>query len=238
MSETIVRLPSPNFDKRDGGVRLQYIVLHYTDMETTEAALARMCDRESKVSAHYLVSEEGLIYQLVKEQDRAWHAGKSFWRGTTDLNSASIGIELSNPGHTYGYVPFPEEQITALKCLIKDIAGRNNMSAKTALLAHSDIAPDRKKDPGELFPWASLAADGLGLWPLSENEFSGPATLSGCRALLGQIGYDCGEAGQEEKTEFALIAFCRRYCPEYLGAPVSQETVKKLIAVAKAIATA
>src|ERR1700733_422901 len=154
--------PSPNFDARDPSVPLQTIVLHYTGLKTGEEASARLCDPASKVSAHYVIEEDGRIFQLVDEKNRAWHAGKSFWRGITDLNSTSIGIELVNPGHQFGYRAFPAAQIAALKPLLRDIMWRHKMPP-SALLAHADIAPVRKEDPGELFPWQDLAKEGLGV---------------------------------------------------------------------------
>lgn len=234
MSEMIVRLPSPNFDVRAGGAGPQYIVLHYTDMQTTESALQRLCDPETKVSAHYLVDEDGMIYQLVDEEKRAWHAGKSFWRGMDDINSFSVGIELSNPGHTCGYVPFPDNQIDALIWLVKDIASRNKMSLAKCLLAHSDIAPDRKKDPGELFPWQKLAAMGLGGWPAPGAGDYGNFSIKEIQGLLRKIGYDCDETGvDDDGTKAAITAFCRRYHPEQLDKDLSAETVARLRVLAR-----
>ena len=162
MANGIHLMRSPNFNDRADGIKLAYIILHYTGMKDAASALERLCDPAAQVSAHYMIDEDGSVIQLVDEAKRAWHAGKSFWRGITDMNSASIGIELVNPGHEFGYRPFPAAQITALKKLLHEIIARHGMNRKSCLLGHSDIAPTRKQDPGELFPWEELAKDGLG----------------------------------------------------------------------------
>ena len=147
----IVRdVPSPNFDARRGPPDM--LVLHYTGMQTAEAAIARLCDPEAKVSAHYVVDEDGAILKLVPEERRAWHAGRGVWLGETDCNAASIGIEIVNPGHEFGYRAFPPEQITAVIALITDIRTRWDI-ADGRIVGHSDIAPERKDDLGELFFW-------------------------------------------------------------------------------------
>lgn len=153
---------SPNFEERKGMVSPSIILLHYTGMPTAQAALERLCDPESKVSAHYLIDEDGSIYAMVDEEKRAWHAGKSVWQGKTDINSHSIGIELVNPGHEFGYRSFPEEQIDALIELCRDISARHQIEW---VLGHEHVAPDRKQDPGELFPWDRLEKEGLGKLP-------------------------------------------------------------------------
>src|SRR5881397_3083891 len=150
----LVERPSPNFDERQLPVSM--IVLHYTGMPDAEGALDRLTSPESKVSSHYLIDEDGTIYRLVDEAKRAWHAGKSRWRGITDVNSASIGIEIVNPGHEFGYRPFPEPQMDALVPLVADIVARHGV-ARANVVGHSDVAPARKQDPGELFDWARLA---------------------------------------------------------------------------------
>ena len=158
---SFIQAPSPNFDAR---VRPpDMIVLHYTGMPTGEAALAKMCDPAAKVSAHYMVEEDGRIFSLVPEERRAWHAGKSFWKGETDINAVSVGIEVVNPGHEFGYRPFPEAQIEALADLIADVRSRWTIP-DARILGHADVAPARKEDPGELFPWKQLAEAGHGLW--------------------------------------------------------------------------
>jgi N-acetylmuramoyl-L-alanine amidase len=170
----LIAAPSPNFDTRRAPPDM--LVLHYTGMETGEAALARLRDPEAKVSAHYLVEEDGRIFQLVPEERRAWHAGAGGWRGEDDCNAASIGIEIVNPGHEFGYRLFPEAQIAAVIALIGDIRDRWTIP-DNRIIAHSDLAPARKTDPGELFPWKRLAEAGHGLWaepppsPGSKNRF-------------------------------------------------------------------
>lgn len=154
---------SPNFGSRREGKSPSIIVLHYTGMETGEGAEAWLADPASEVSAHYVVHEDGQIVQMVREADRAWHAGKSFWAGETDINSISVGIEIVNPGHTLGYTDFPDPQISAVIALCSGIATRHRIRPE-CVLAHSDVAPGRKVDPGEKFPWALLAEAEIGLW--------------------------------------------------------------------------
>ena len=207
-------LRSPNYNDRKSGVRLQYVVLHYTGMPDAASALARLCDPAAEVSAHYMIDEDGTVYALVDEAHRAWHAGKSFWRGETDINSASIGIELVNPGHEFGYRPFPNAQIAALNLLLRDIVTRNGLDPKTCLLGHSDIAPERKQDPGELFPWQDLAQEGLGLQAtdLPEIDLSVGTDISKLQATLRGIGYDCPQTGvMDDRTRWAIEAFTRRF---------------------------
>lgn len=224
--------PSSNFDVRAPTVPLQFIVLHYTGMKTGAEALARLCDPSSKVSAHYLIEEDGRIFRPVEEKNRAWHAGKSFWRGITDLNSASIGIELVNPGHPFGYRAFPQTQIEALKTLMQDIITRNNLNPKTAPLAHADVAPARKEDPGELFPWKELAAAGLGLWPEPQAEDYAHADDTEVQNLLRGIGYDCPASGSyDQPTRAALLAFQRHYHSENLTGTPERETVARMRAL-------
>ena len=149
---------SPNFNERIGYVAPTMIVIHYTGMKTAQDALERLCDPAAEVSAHYVIDEDGTLYQLVEEDKRAWHAGVSEWEGETDINSASIGIELVNPGHEFGYREFPPEQMEALSELCKDIMARHDIGT---VLGHSDVAPERKQDPGELFDWGWLAEQGI-----------------------------------------------------------------------------
>jgi N-acetylmuramoyl-L-alanine amidase len=219
------KMSSPNFNARDPKIALDYIVLHYTDMKDAASAIARLCDPAAQVSAHYVVDEDGGILQLVDEDKRAWHAGISFWRGITDINSASIGIELVNPGHEFGYRPFPEAQITTLVKLAREITVRHKMSATTAILAHSDVAPTRKRDPGELFPWPKLAQEGLGLWPVPEPQDFAVATEKDIAEMLGTIGYDTTIMSD------TLLAFQRRYHPESLMGIADQETVARIRAL-------
>src|SRR5579859_4450701 len=175
-----VEMPSPNHDDR-GGAPIDMLVLHYTGMKTAKAALDRLCDPVAKVSAHYTIDEEGTVYAHVAEARRAWHAGAAYWAGATDINARSIGIELVNPGHEFGYRDFAEDQIAALTTLCHSILMRHPIPS-WRVLGHSDVAPARKQDPGELFPWARLAKAGIGLWPLAAasdlNPLLGPDALS------------------------------------------------------------
>src|SRR5690348_901358 len=155
--------PSPNHEPRRGVERPDILLLHYTGMKSTQAALERLCDPGARVSSHYLVFEDGRVLQLVPEARRAYHAGASSWEGTTDINSRSVGIEIGNQGHDFGCPAFPEPQIAAVIGLCQDIVARWSI-APWHVLAHSDVAPLRKRDPGEAFPWARLAAAGVGLW--------------------------------------------------------------------------
>jgi N-acetylmuramoyl-L-alanine amidase len=164
MALKIIDLASPNHDARPATAAIDMLVLHYTGMKTAEAALARLCDPAAKVSAHYTIDRDGCVYSHVPEDRRAWHAGVSFWAGERNVNGRSIGIELVNPGHEFGYEAFPDEQIEALIELSKDILSRHPIPPHR-VLGHSDIAPMRKIDPGELFPWIWLAEEGVGLWP-------------------------------------------------------------------------
>ena len=224
---------SPNFNDRKPDVSLQYIVLHYTGSKKDSGEwIAAVCDPKVELSAHYLVKQSGQIIQLVDESKRAWHAGKSYWRGITDMNSASIGIELSNPGHPHDYQPFPVAQIHALKNLIRDIVQRNNLDAALALLAHSDIAPTRKEDPGELFPWQDLAQEGLGLWPEPEEQDYASFDDREAAVLLRAIGYDCPvDTFKDPIAQATLLAFQRRYHPQNLTGVADAETVARLRAL-------
>lgn len=190
--------PSPNCDDRPAGQAVDMLVLHYTDMDSAEASAARLCDPAAQVSAHYLIDEDGTVFALVPEGKRAWHAGVSFWRGETAINARSIGIELQNPGHSLGYRAFPEAQIAALIALCQGILARHPIAPRN-VVGHSDVAPDRKIDPGELFPWARLAAAGIGIWP--EPVAARAADLA---RLLAEIGYNPG-------AEKAVAAFQRRF---------------------------
>ncbi|MFA5041518.1 MAG: N-acetylmuramoyl-L-alanine amidase [Bdellovibrionales bacterium] len=219
------KIHSPNYDNRDKNIALEYIVLHYTGMKDEESAVERLCNPISRVSSHYVIGENGGIMQLVEEAHRAWHAGESSWHGIKDMNSASIGIELVNPGHEFGYHAFPNCQINALKNLINDIIHRHHMPAETALLAHSDIAPSRKQDPGELFPWQTLAQNGLGIWPAPALQDYSPFEEKEAAQLLDFIGYNI------TRFEPALLAFQRRFCPQSMGIGSDKETAARLRAI-------
>jgi N-acetylmuramoyl-L-alanine amidase len=186
----IIDTPSPNHDERMLPVSM--IVLHYTGMQDDASAIARLCDPEAKVSCHYLVAEDGQILRMVPEERRAWHAGNSWWRGVTDVNSASIGIEIVNPGHEFGYQPFPEEQIDALVPLIADIKERHGIT-RGNIVGHSDIAPTRKQDPGELFPWGRFAKLRLALPRPAKNLMDPRWTDGGFLLALERFGYDVSD---------------------------------------------
>jgi N-acetylmuramoyl-L-alanine amidase len=224
-----IRRPSPNFNARSANVTLSYVVLHYTDMADTEAALARLCDPQAEVSAHYVIGRDGRVYHLVDEAMRAWHAGRSCWRGQRDMNSASIGIELCNPGASHGYVPFPDAQIATLEPLLRAIVARHDMDARHCLLGHSDIAPARKQDPGHLFPWQRLAEKGYGVWPqpTANDAVAGDDPQGEARRLLSAIGYDV------EDLDKALTAFQRRFLPTALSGIADTRTIALLRAVAR-----
>jgi len=176
------RRDSPNQDERPSGTPIDMLVLHYTGMTSAGAAIDRLCDPAARVSSHYVVEEDGLVWALVPEARRAWHAGVSFWRGHRDLNDRSVGIEVVNPGHEWGYRPFPGLQMAAVCDLCLDILARHPIPARN-VVGHSDIAPDRKQDPGELFDWEGLAQNGVGLWP---NPTDAPVPPD----ALFRIGYD------------------------------------------------
>lgn len=168
---------SPNQNDRPPGTVTDMLVLHYTGMRTAEDALQRMCDPSAEVSAHYMIDRKGCVYTLVPEEKRAWHAGVSFWRGSVGVNARSIGIELVNPGHEFGYSPFPDDQIASLIVLAQEILARHPI-APGGVVGHSDVAPARKADPGELFPWKRLAKAGIGLWPKRGGETVGVSALA------------------------------------------------------------
>lgn len=203
----IETLPSPNFNDRKGdGISL--IILHYTGMETAQGALDRLTDAASEVSAHYTVDEDGTIYSHVAEEKRAWHAGHSFWNGETDINSISIGIELVNPGHEWGYRPFTGHQMRSLTSLCHEIMARHGIEPEN-VLAHSDIAPARKEDPGEFFPWRDLASQGVGVWPAPSDEDAVKAAGINVETALHDLGYD-----PRVKLRDKLMAFQRHFMPE------------------------
>jgi len=214
-SELVHReLPSPNWDER--ALPVTMVVLHYTEMERA-AALRRLTDPEAKVSAHYFISEEGEVVRLVDEGKRAWHAGASYWRGHKDVNSASIGIELDHPGHANGYRGFAEPQIEALLPLLDDIVRRHGI-ARANVVGHSDVAPARKVDPGELFPWDRLAECRLCLARPEKLELGDPFPNDGSFYLaLERFGYDIS-AGKK-----AVEAFQRRWRPERIDGEIDGE---------------
>ncbi|MCF8503995.1 MAG: N-acetylmuramoyl-L-alanine amidase [Caulobacter sp.] len=241
MTLTIIDAPSPNFDARTKVPDM--IVLHYTGMQTGEAALARLCDPEAKVSSHYLVEEDGRIFRLVAEERRAWHAGVSFWKGEEGVNHASVGIEIVNPGHEFGYRAFPDAQIAAVIALVADIRTRWEIE-DSRIIGHSDVAPARKQDPGELFPWKRLAEAGHGVWaeadpapgePLSEGaEGVGVFAL---QAGLTRLGYDCAPTGKfDQATREVVLAFQRHWVQTRFDGVADGLTRARLMAVLRAAA--
>ena len=233
MSGRIIDRPSPNHDERPAGADIDVLLLHYTGMPTAAGALDRLCDPAAKVGAHYLIDEDGAVYALVDEDRRAWHAGVSYWRGERDINGRSIGIELVNPGHEFGYRPFPEPQMRALIGLCRDILARHAIPA-ARVLGHSDVAPARKEDPGELFDWPRLAAEGIGLWPTGELTVSARQTLAlgaagpaaqKLRRALAAFGYEAAGDGRYD-TDLAVIvkAFQRHWRPAGVDGVADGET--------------
>lgn len=219
----IVQKPSDHCDDRRGGAQPSFIVIHYTETRTLEEAEDYFLGRRShpsggRVSAHYMIGETGETVQYVAEDRRAWHAGASHWAGLDDINSHSVGIELVNPGRRYGYRPFPALQMRALTDLCRGIVARHGISL-WRVLGHSDIAPARKADPGELFDWRLLAKAGLAVWP--EEEGGGP--LPDLRAALCAVGYD-----PAAPLDDVVTAFRRRFCPEYFGPPQERERAEML----------
>jgi len=218
----LIETPSPNFDERTLPVSI--LVLHYTGMRDAASAIARLCDPEAKVSCHYLVAEDGQIVRMVPEEKRAWHAGKSWWRGKESLNSASIGIELVNPGHEFGYVPFPDAQIDALIPLVADIVERHRIT-RGNVVGHSDIAPARKQDPGELFPWHRLARLRLALPRPTKGLMDPHWSDAGFLLALQRFGYDVAD------PLAAVVAFQRRFRPELIDGTIDGETRAILLAL-------
>ena len=238
-SKLVARVvPSPNHDARSS--RIDILLLHYTGMQTAEEAVARLTDKEASVSCHYFVYEDGRIDQLVPEARRAWHAGASSWKGATDINARSIGIEIANPGHEFGYRDFPDAQIEALIKLCRDIIARHPIR-RERVLAHSDVAPARKKDPGERFPWDRLAAAGIGLW-VEPTPIDGGRTFSAndkgpdveaLQKQLARFGYDLKISRvYDDDTRTVVTAFQRHFRParvDGLADPSTVDTLRRLL---------
>lgn len=217
-----VETPSPNHDERT--LPISMIVLHYTGMKDAASAIERLCDSDAKVSAHYVIDEDGATHRLVPEERRAWHAGRSHWRGTTDVNSASVGIEIVNPGHEWGYRPFPDAQIDAVIRLVHAVKDRHAIT-RGNVVGHSDIAPQRKQDPGELFPWEKLARLRLAL-PRPTRGLMDPGwTQSGFLLALERFGYDVTD------PLAAIRAFQRRFRPEMIDGEPDAECRMILLAL-------
>lgn len=243
MTLKLIDHPSPNFDERNCRRPVDMVVLHYTGMPTAAAALERLSDAQAKVSSHYLIDEDGTIYRLVPEDKRAWHAGVGFWRGVRDVNARSIGIELVNPGHEFGYREFPAVQIDALIALLKDIASRHEVMPGN-YVGHSDVAPLRKEDPGELFPWRRLHAAGFGRWWAADFKVapSAPTLRAGERGgavlelqvALDKIGYAIEGSGiYDSHTEAAVRAFQRHWRQDQVDGVSDAETTSLIHHIAE-----
>jgi N-acetylmuramoyl-L-alanine amidase len=238
--------PSPNFGARRDGHKPDMIILHYTGMPTAEAALNWLTVAESEVSSHYMVFEDGRVVQMVAEAERAWHAGKSCWQGETDINSCSIGIEIANTGHPGGLPDFPGPQVHAVVELCRDIIDRHAIAA-ARVLAHSDVAPVRKVDPGEKFPWEVLAAAGIGHYvdptPISGGRFfqrgdAGPP-VEALQAMLGLYGYDTPVSGDFcARTEGDVAAFQRHFRRARVDGIADFSTIDTLHRLLKALPSA
>ena len=231
--------PSPNYNLREGGLKPSILLLHYTGMSTAEAAIHWLAAPESKVSCHYVVDGDGAITQMVAEDFRAWHAGVSHWQGASDINSRSIGIEIHNPGHDGGYPDFPEAQMAAVEALCLDIAGRHGIEPRN-VLAHSDVAPRRKRDPGEKFGWARLARAGIGHWTEPVPVASGLALERGAsgdevlrfQEALAAYGYGVPRTGEYcEDTEIVVAAFQRHFRPALVDGRADRSTQETLYAL-------
>jgi N-acetylmuramoyl-L-alanine amidase len=217
---------TPNFDDRPEGTAINTIVYHYTGMRDVQEAIDRLCDPESKVSAHYVIDEDGEILQLVDEEKRAWHAGVSSWRGKEGVNAFSIGLEIVNPGHEFGYEPFPIRQIESVVRLSQEIMERHPIENRN-IVGHSDVAPGRKQDPGELFPWKILAEEGVGLWPdvplafeeeMEEYFLDYDLNIEEMQQALKSFGYGLNVTGEMDiPTKNVIKAFQRHFLPAYIS---------------------
>jgi N-acetylmuramoyl-L-alanine amidase len=222
VTHTVIEAPSPNQDDRDSPIDM--LLLHYTGMQSGQAAIDRLRDPVARVSSHYVVEEDGCIWSLVPEHRRAWHAGISHWRGHDTLNGRSIGIEIVNPGHEWGYRPFPTAQMAALTWLCQGILARHPIPAVN-VVGHSDVAPDRKTDPGELFDWPALARAGIGIWPESEAP---PQPEASVAPALRTIGYPIPDLA------ITLRAFQRRWLPKAITGLADLSTRRRIAAVLSA----
>ncbi|MFQ5346822.1 MAG: N-acetylmuramoyl-L-alanine amidase [Rhodothalassiaceae bacterium] len=234
----MIERPSPNREPRPAGVRPHLVILHYTGMPGAMDALDRLCDPGARVSAHYLIDEDGALYRLVDESERAWHAGVSAWEGESDVNSHSIGIELHNPGHEFGYRPFAEAQIARLIAVLRQIVPRYRIRP-WHILGHSDVAPQRKQDPGELFPWRRLAEAGFGLWPSPQPDSDLVPPLATVQEMLHRFGYRLPRDGRGGPATRAVIAaFQRHWRPQRIDGVADAGTIAILERLLKMKATA
>jgi N-acetylmuramoyl-L-alanine amidase len=232
----IIEAPSPNFDARTAPPDI--LVLHYTGMKTGPEALDRLRDPEAKVSSHYMVEEDGRIFRLVPEERRAWHAGASFWKGERNINGVSIGVEIVNPGHEFGYRPFPDVQIAAVIALVADIRSRWTIG-DDRIVGHADVAPGRKDDPGELFPWKRLAEAGHGLWadappapgePLAEGA-DGVGVFA-LQAGFTRLGFDLPPSGKfDAATKAVVVAFQQHWRQDKVDGIADGQTRAQLMAL-------
>ena len=235
----ILDRPSPNQDER--GIPVDMLILHYTGMKTAQEAIDRLRDPAAQVSSHYVVDEDGIIFALVPEDHRAWHAGISSWRGHKALNARSIGIEIVNPGHEWGYRDFPVLQMAAVCDLSLNILARHKIPARN-VIGHSDVAPDRKQDPGERFGWEDLARNGVGLWPdgVPDLGIGAPvrdaASLRDVRLALTEIGYDVAPEGPlDPALSIVLRAFQRHWRPEAITGQADAGTLARLLGVRRLV---
>ncbi len=237
----MIERPSPNFGPRPGDAVIDMLVVHYTGMPSAEEALARLCDPEAKVSAHYVIDEDGTSYRLVAEEQRAWHAGEASWAGADNINDVSISIELVNPGHEFGYRPFTQAQMDVFTDLANGVIGRHPIPPKR-VLGHSDVAPGRKTDPGELFDWRGAANAGIGLWPevppaaddgevlFAPGEMD--PVIAEIQRQLAAFGYGVGTGGTLDRpTGEVITAFQRHFRPEKIDGAIDRATLRRLEAL-------
>ena len=230
---------SPNHDSRSDSREIDMLVLHYTGMQDFQSALTRLTDPKARVSTHYLVDEQGEAYRLVPESMRAWHAGVASWGGESDINGCSIGIELVNPGHEFGYRSFPEPQMVGLEMLAIEILARHRIPPQR-VLGHADVAPARRRDPGELFDWPRLASSGIGVWPAefarspaADDSSVVPGSMGddviALQESLGRFGYGIEHTGAyDSQTQNVIVAFQRHFRPSHVDGISDAETRSRL----------